>query len=225
MKLDCEVIQDLLPLYHDGVCSPKSREMVEEHLRECAACKRELEEIKKEISVSNVSMKDAARAWKMLARNLWLRRIAAIVLVGVLIVAAGAAGMAIYKWDQNRSIWMGADEVEYKAYRLSDGRVYVEFSGKEHSITVYESPNDPAESGGPSYVLRAGYSKATSNVKMTHPEVWGIINGNYQLLELDNPGKEDNTVICRMDEELPPATEEMEKKAAAYDSRMEKSVG
>ena len=50
MKHDCEVIRDLLPLYQDDVCSPKSREMVEEHLKECEACKKELEEIKKEVS-------------------------------------------------------------------------------------------------------------------------------------------------------------------------------
>ena len=30
MKHSCEVILDLLPLSHDGVCSEKSREMVEE---------------------------------------------------------------------------------------------------------------------------------------------------------------------------------------------------
>ena len=30
MKLSCDVIQDLLPLYHDGVCSKESRKIVEE---------------------------------------------------------------------------------------------------------------------------------------------------------------------------------------------------
>ena len=35
----------------------------------------------------------------------------------------------------------------------------------------------------------------------------------------------DNTVICRMADELPPATEEMERRIAEYDSMMEKSVG
>ena len=92
MKHNCEVVRDLLPLYHDGVCSKKSREMVEEHLTECEACKKELEEIKKEVSVPNASKKDAARAWKTLVRNLWLRRIASIVLVVVLLVAAVACG-------------------------------------------------------------------------------------------------------------------------------------
>ncbi|MGO5051787.1 DUF3955 domain-containing protein [Lachnospiraceae bacterium LCP25S3_G4] len=42
MKLSCEVIKDLLPLYHDAVCSKESRELVEEHLAECTSCKAEL---------------------------------------------------------------------------------------------------------------------------------------------------------------------------------------
>jgi hypothetical protein len=80
------VIQDLLPLYHDGVCSEKSREMVEEHLMECESCKKALMEIRKEISAPNVSRQDAGRAWKTLTRNLWIRRVTAIVLAVVMII-------------------------------------------------------------------------------------------------------------------------------------------
>lgn len=40
MKYACDLVQDLLPLYHDDVCSATSREVVEEHLQECAACKK-----------------------------------------------------------------------------------------------------------------------------------------------------------------------------------------
>ena len=39
MKTECGIIQDLLALYEDGVCSPESRAAVEEHLRECGACR------------------------------------------------------------------------------------------------------------------------------------------------------------------------------------------
>lgn len=38
MKWDCEIIEDLLPLYEDGVCSEKSREAVQLHLRQCSRC-------------------------------------------------------------------------------------------------------------------------------------------------------------------------------------------
>ena len=47
MKIDCEVIRDLLPLYADDACSGKSRRMVEEHLQECGACREQLERIRK----------------------------------------------------------------------------------------------------------------------------------------------------------------------------------
>ena len=40
MKYNCDVIQDLLPLYADDICSAASKEMVEDHLAECNACKK-----------------------------------------------------------------------------------------------------------------------------------------------------------------------------------------
>ena len=34
-KVSCDIIQDILPLYCDDVCSLDSKKMVEEHLQEC----------------------------------------------------------------------------------------------------------------------------------------------------------------------------------------------
>lgn len=45
MKYPCNLIQDLLPLYYDGVCSHESSEAVENHLLECSACKKYYEEM------------------------------------------------------------------------------------------------------------------------------------------------------------------------------------
>ena len=42
MKVTCKVIQDLLPLYVDGVCAPDTAALVEEHLASCPACREEL---------------------------------------------------------------------------------------------------------------------------------------------------------------------------------------
>ena len=38
MKISCEIIRDLLPLYQEDVCSEESKTIVEEHLLECAQC-------------------------------------------------------------------------------------------------------------------------------------------------------------------------------------------
>ena len=43
MNKDCAIVRDLLPLYVDEVCSPPSRELVEEHLKTCADCASELQ--------------------------------------------------------------------------------------------------------------------------------------------------------------------------------------
>ena len=43
MKLNCKVIEDLLPLYLDEVCSEESRQLVEEHLADCEACRKLVE--------------------------------------------------------------------------------------------------------------------------------------------------------------------------------------
>ena len=42
MKLQCTVIEDLLPIYLDGICSKESEELVEAHLLECPACREML---------------------------------------------------------------------------------------------------------------------------------------------------------------------------------------
>ena len=51
MKNRCDIVQDLLPLYVDGCCHPGSRELVEEHLQECPACKQTWQEMTGELPV------------------------------------------------------------------------------------------------------------------------------------------------------------------------------
>lgn len=46
MKTSCKIIDDLLPLYADGVCSEDSRSLVEEHLAECPDCLARLNAMK-----------------------------------------------------------------------------------------------------------------------------------------------------------------------------------
>ena len=51
-KMNCEIIQDLIPSYIDGICSDATKECVEEHIRECNQCKR-LTEIYQDTEVSD----------------------------------------------------------------------------------------------------------------------------------------------------------------------------
>jgi ABC-type antimicrobial peptide transport system permease subunit len=40
MNKTCDIVQDLMPLYLDGICSDASRQMVTEHLKSCPSCSR-----------------------------------------------------------------------------------------------------------------------------------------------------------------------------------------
>ena len=46
MKNNCDIVQDLLPLYLDGICSEGSRKFVEEHISECEKCSGTLSKLK-----------------------------------------------------------------------------------------------------------------------------------------------------------------------------------
>lgn len=48
-KTDCSVVRDLLPLYIDDVCGAESKELVEEHLKQCRECTAEKIKMKGEI--------------------------------------------------------------------------------------------------------------------------------------------------------------------------------
>ena len=57
MKYDCSIIQDLLPLYKDGICSDSSRKMIEEHIAECHTCKKMLDNLN-DIDIDEMIIKE-----------------------------------------------------------------------------------------------------------------------------------------------------------------------
>ncbi|WP_097014317.1 DUF3955 domain-containing protein [Anaerocolumna aminovalerica] len=70
MRLSCEVIRDLLPLYYDKVCSKESSSLIEEHLAECPQCLDELQKFKMNLENPTISdgkikvMENISEKWK-----------------------------------------------------------------------------------------------------------------------------------------------------------------
>ena len=100
MKMSCNIIEDLLPLYVDDMVSEDSRKLVEEHLKECPSCRKMQEEMIKENRLSAVgnrsnsakTSKTEAEALKKIRRRIRKKRIASVVLAVVLVMAAGGIG-------------------------------------------------------------------------------------------------------------------------------------
>ena len=57
MKYDCEMIQDLLPLYKDSACSVASALAVQEHLKECEKCSKFFESLN-DTSIDELILKE-----------------------------------------------------------------------------------------------------------------------------------------------------------------------
>lgn len=60
MKITCDVIQDLMPSYIDGILSEDSKVLVEEHMGTCQECRKMLEIMKEEQGKEQVRIKPSA---------------------------------------------------------------------------------------------------------------------------------------------------------------------
>lgn len=58
MKLPCKVIEDLLPMYYDKVCSEESAALVEEHLKDCGHCGQILLDLRTDIDIPEKKVDD-----------------------------------------------------------------------------------------------------------------------------------------------------------------------
>lgn len=95
MKVSCEIIKDLLPLYHDEVCSNDSRAMIEEHLVECDSCKAELQAMDEALLINKKEQNlKEAEAVKKLSRR-WKKGMLKSLLKGALITLLVIVAIAL----------------------------------------------------------------------------------------------------------------------------------
>ena len=122
MNLSCEVIQDLLPLYHDGVCSEESRKIVEEHIATCAACKDVLHGLREETAPDAVeavgALKTIGTAWKRTTKKALTKGL----LIAFLICGIFFGSFVLATQWNFIEISTHAMEVA-EIYQLQDGRI------------------------------------------------------------------------------------------------------
>lgn len=128
--MNCKIVQDLLPLYHDGVCSRESRAAVETHLAGCEACRKLLADVDaplpetgvKRIDGGKAAVEKIAREWKRGKWRSWLRGAAAALLVCVLLAGLWLAATELFVFS------VPTERIQLtNIRRLSDGRVLYHF--------------------------------------------------------------------------------------------------
>lgn len=91
-NVSCEIIQDLLPLYCDGVCSEESKEAILAHVQTCEKCRDELRVMDIPIDITErieevETAEAASRAWKKNKKKAFRM---GIILAALLVVIAAA---------------------------------------------------------------------------------------------------------------------------------------
>lgn len=109
MKITCDVIQDLMPSYIDGILSEDSRALVEEHMGTCQECRKMLEIMKEEQGKAQAQIRPSAAsgaqrragetenigsaaALKKIRKKLIIRRVLTAAVAVILTLIAAAAG-------------------------------------------------------------------------------------------------------------------------------------
>ena len=119
MNKDCSIVQDLLPLYEEDMLREETKEFVDGHLVQCAACRAKLDALKADVKPAPVS----AQPLRDLKRQLRRKKLTAVLLAVALALTLATAGFAYLTAPQ----YLPYDETEWMITRspraLADGSI------------------------------------------------------------------------------------------------------
>ena len=154
MDKTCSIVQDLLPLYEEDMLREETKEFVDGHLAQCAACRAELDALKADVTPAPVS----AQPLRDLKRQLRRKKLTAVLLAVTLVLTLATAGFAYLTAPQ----YLPYNAADWSVHE-PDASLDAVLNGEEHiciepltpvSGTEVESVIDP-DSGETVYIISA----------------------------------------------------------------------
>lgn len=143
MKIPCNVIRDLLPLYQDGVCSPESCQLVEAHMEECPQCRAEWERMRAPLATDHPQVEErtvaqaASSAWKRGRRQAFSKGfILAAVLVGVV-----CGLVALWAWCNRSPLEVTGQILETHVNSTTGDVAYVVYTPRGDQVGLLMEEN------------------------------------------------------------------------------------
>ena len=172
VPLPCEIVRDLVPLYHDGVVSAETRSAVGEHLMECAGCRAEYEAMEKPLAEQTGESGGTLDRFRALMRRQRKRKIIAIVLAAVLAACAAVGGVAaLGEWY---IVPVQADELELKDVCI------VETPAGRRAFVLWSCAHSGSTSARYRFTEEAGGGRA--EIEIRHPALeWVSIRGSERF--------------------------------------------
>lgn len=145
MRFPCKLIQDLLPLYIDGICSEDSRTAVEAHLEECEKCKKYYEAM----HTMEQNVRGDARDMKLEngLKNLKSRinrRTMKITLSAIALVLCMAIGGHLLLEAPLKTLKPGDVSVSAEVYSAGELPA-MQVAGENSAVTITKGPEDGSE--------------------------------------------------------------------------------
>lgn len=98
MKLSCKIIEDMLPMYYDKVCSEDSAALIEEHLKDCEHCSKVLSALRADLEMPEKKIDDVKplkriqKSYKKMKLGWWIAIVCVLVLVPVAFLIGNQKG-------------------------------------------------------------------------------------------------------------------------------------
>lgn len=185
MKLDCEVIRDLLPLYAEQMASPASTALVEEHLETCEACRAQLRQMQMPVPVQPEPQPDAPlKGIRKTLQKKSLRAVAAAVLAVLCAVAL--------------VVWMGTA----RAPATAEQAQFWTYNYKENSANLCALQ---AQGEGVWLEVEGGFSWGKENITVTamhyrfpgvHRALLALVGSETSSAEIAVSRTQVLTVVC-----------------------------
>ncbi len=134
MNLPCDMVRDLLPLYHDNVCSETSKTLVTEHLKTCSGCTQTLKALKLEMQMPSLEI-DEAKPLKRIRKTVQKRTRRSAIALGIALFLAAFCG---WFWlTQDCAVPIAAEDYTIKnVVQFENGMVYLEYSHPYQGISI-----------------------------------------------------------------------------------------
>ncbi len=112
MEITCDIVTDLIEIYHNGLASRDSKEAVEKHLKNCSSCKKYYEIYKNTLKKSNNEIaidfiepdekkinKNALELSKRIRRKKFVTGVTTNTILGI---GAGMFALGVYLISKNK---------------------------------------------------------------------------------------------------------------------------
>lgn len=174
MKITCDIIRDLIPLYTDGVLSRDSESLVREHLGQCSECMEYCRRMSADFVVEEKKKKALAEkeSLKKLKRAIVCRRMAACVAAALCVILAAAGGHYFY-YEKEAYVSMEEGEISVDENEITGKGIYSTancFSPDQTAYFFCGTSTAYSRSRGEEETDNGSFTLDMTNFLVLHPE-------------------------------------------------------